>query len=200
MGKNGKLNTSPSIIRICLPAALGATACFFLWGLEPVYWLFTLPLIPVFLFMVSLAEVHDHGEQIHVQMLWTSINIEKKDIVRTRESFIEGIGILDVKRFVLPWGRIYFVHEWSTKPIQQQDSVWGGLVGSSALMLSGLVAARAGGIGRLRLEASHARIPAIIGTVALLLIFALTRKKMPAFANAALFVAAYMAGLVWEKN
>jgi hypothetical protein len=101
-----------------MPAMFGAMLCLFLWGMAPVFWLFALPVFPILVFMVSLAEVHDEGEQIRVKMWWKFTHIPKRDILSTGNSFLDGIGVLRLRRFMFPWGRIYFVHEWSTIPLQ----------------------------------------------------------------------------------
>lgn len=191
------METSPAVVRVWMPTILGAVAYLFLHNMQPVYWLFALPLLPILIFMVTLAEVHDEGQQIYIRMLWKSNRISKKDILRSDKSFLDGIGVLRLARFVLPWGRVYFVHEWSKRPVSDNNSspLW-DIVASAVVAISGFIAARVTDIRGLRIETSHARVFALVSAGVLLFLFAIARKKRPGFANFALFAATYLVGLV----
>jgi len=190
------VSTPPSVLRIWLPAMFGAMVCLFLSNMSPVYWLLVLPLLPLLIFIVALAEVHDEGRQIHVRRLWKSIYIPQEDIKKTSESFLDGIGVLHLRRFVFPIGRIYFVHEWSTRGPEKENSPIWGVLASAAMAISGFIAARAVNIPGFGFETPHARILAFVFAGALCVLFVATRRKKSGFANCMLFAAAYIVGLV----
>jgi hypothetical protein len=192
------VSLSPSVLRVCMPAALVAVVCLFLLHLPLLYWLFALLLLPIVVFMVTLAEVRDEGHQVLVKMLWNSARIAKEDILKTSDSLLEGIGVLRLRRYVFPWGGIYFVREWSTRTIAENRSFWLDLLASGALAISGFVAARATHMRGISFESSHSRILALVTAGGLCLLFLLTRKKQPSFANSALFAAAFILGLVQQ--
>jgi len=190
------VNMSPTVVRVWMPVFLGVAVCLFLSKISFVYWLlFALPLLPIVVFMVALAEVRDEGMQIQVKTVFKSMRIFKTDIVRTEESFLDGIGVLHLRWYVLPYGRIYFVRGWSTRAEEKQhSSAWNFSV-SVLLAISGFVAARAGDVSGLRVEASHARILALACAGSLCVWSVAVRGKRRSFANCLLFAAAYIIGL-----
>jgi hypothetical protein len=190
------VTTPKSVIRAWLPAFFVVAVCLFLSGKSPAYWLLILPLLPILIFMIALAEVHDEGRQIQIRRLWTSFHIPKEDILGTSKSFLDGIGVLHPRRFAFPFGHIYFVYEWSDKGPQTKDSAKWDLLASTAMAISGFFAARVVHIHGLGLEAPQSRILAIGLAGALCVLFAATRKKKSGFANCVLFIAAYIIGLV----
>jgi hypothetical protein len=190
------VTTPKSVIRVWLPAFFSAGVCLFLSSMEPVYWLLALPLLPMLIFMVALAEVHDEGRQIYVRRLWNSTRIPKEDMLVTDKSFLDGIGVLHLKRFVFPFGRIYFVYEWSDcGPEKENSSKW-DLLASTAIAISGFFGARAVLFRGFAFEAPHSRILALAFAAALCVSFAVTRRKRLGLANCMLFAAAYIIGLV----
>ncbi len=190
------MEMSPSVVRVWMPMIFAAVAYLFLHDMQPVFWLLALPLLPVLLFMVALAEVHDEGQQIYVKRLWKSCRILKNDVLGNNNSFIDGIGVLRLGRFVFPWGHIYFVHDWSNRPIAENISPIWEILASFLLAISGFVAAQAPDIRGLRIETLQARIIAFVLAGVLLFLFVVTRRKRQASANFALFAGTYVIGLV----
>jgi hypothetical protein len=79
-----------------------------------IYWLLAVPVVLLATFITTLAAVHNGDGQVFVKRWWASPKrILRKDVVSTAESVLEGIGQLRLRRFVPPWGRIYFLREWS---------------------------------------------------------------------------------------
>ena len=194
--RSARVSTPKSVIRIWLPAVFCAEACLFLSGMSPDYWLLAVPLVPIVVFMLTLAEVHEEGRQVHIERLWGSAQISKEDVLQMGESFLDGIGMIRPKRFVFPFGRIYFVHEWSTKKAEGENSSKWNLLASAAMAISGFFAARVVNIHGLAFSAPHARILGLVLAGGLCTLFAATRRRKPAFANCVLFAAAYIVGLV----
>jgi hypothetical protein len=194
--RRAKVTTPKSVIRVWLPVFFGVGVCLFLSSMSPVYWLLALPLLPVPIFMIALAEVHDEGQQIHVRRLWRTTHIPKVDVLRTSKSFLDGIGVSHLRRFVFPFGPIYFVHEWSTRgPEKEHSSNW-DLLASAAMAISGFFGARAISIHRLAFEAPHARILALAFAGGLFVLFTVIRKRKSGLANSILFAAGYTSGLI----
>jgi hypothetical protein len=102
-----------------MPALLTAWVCALFYGMPPLYWLLALPLLLTATFMSTLAEIRDEGRRIRVKRLWSSMDVPKADVVGTARSALEGIGALQLKRFVFPWGKIYFVSAWSKLGVAQ---------------------------------------------------------------------------------
>jgi hypothetical protein len=190
------VTTPKSVIRVWLPTFFSAGLCLFLSHMPLAYWLLALPLLPIVIFMITLADVKDEGQEILVNRLWISTHIPKGDVLATNKSFLDGIGVLHLKRFAFPFGRIYFVPEWSTKRHEKQNSSNWDLLGSAALAISGFVAARAVNIHGLTAQTPNARALALALAGALCFSFAATRQKKPGLANGMLFAAAYIMGLV----
>jgi len=191
------MTTSPSVVRVWIPTILGATVCLFLQHMSPVYWLFASPVLLILIFMVTLAEIHDEGPNICVRLLWKSRHIPREDVLRSDRSFLDGIGVLRLRHFVFPWGPVFFVYEWSTtREKEEEASFFSDLLVSAVLAISGFVAARAGDIGGLKIEAPQARILGLVSAGVLCVLFAVARRKASSFANFLLFVAAYLVGLV----
>src|SRR5579863_2656460 len=144
-----------SVVRVWAPVFLAVMMCLFLRHLAPAYWILGLPVLAIGVFMATLAEVHDEGRGMCVKLLWKSWHVREEDVLRTDESFLEGIGVLRLRGFVFPWGRIYFVREWSaTQPAERYSTFWDPLA-SAALAMSGFIAARAVSGHGLRIGASH---------------------------------------------
>jgi hypothetical protein len=175
---------------------LGAVVCLFLHDMAPVYWLLALPLLPILIFMVTLAEIHDEGTGIHVKMLWKSRHLPRTEVLSTNHSYLDGIGELRLRNPVFPWGRIFFVYEWSATQSRKDVPHFYSVLASAVLAISGFVAARAVDISSFRVETSHARALALFSAGTLCALFAIARRKAPSLANSILFLAAYLVGLV----
>ena len=211
--ENGmKSGTPPITIRLLLPIMF-SWACLLLGG-PSVYWLLALPLLLVTAFMTMLADVHDEGQTIRVKRWWHSIHIAKEDVVNIGPSFLDGISVLELRRFAFPWGRIYFVDEWSTVGTAAAERAKGygtdgtkpsfrravrAIIESITVAVFGFVAGRGTGasIHNFRIEASTARIEAIALAAALCVAFAIARSKKSSSAPLALYVAAWITGLVY---
>ena len=109
-----------------MPILMCAGMWLFMRDMAPIYWLFALPIIPLAAFMTTLAAVHDDGGPIFVKQWWAAPKrIPRTDVLSNGESVHGGIGKLRLRRFVLPWGGIYFVHEWSVTSKEKEISkVW----------------------------------------------------------------------------
>lgn len=204
-----KLSASPFVVTVWMPTMFILGVYLFFHGMAPEYWLIALPLVLVVFFMTTLAEVHDQGHQIRVKLLWHSMDVPKQEVVGIAQSFVKGVGVLRLRRFVFPWGRIYFVIDWSrigvvrpgpenersdaeAKPYHLARAV----LDSILMAISGFIAARAMRVvPNLGLETSTMRIGAFTLAGALCVVFAMARTRSPSFANVLLFVATFIAGL-----
>ncbi len=206
-----KLEISRFLMTVWMPGILTAIVCMFFYDAAPRYWLLALPLLLVLAFMTTLAEIHDRGGTLNVKRWWGSIEVAKQDVVESSPSFLDGISRLKLRRFVLPWGKIYFVPEWSklreTAQIETSGADSGAkgakalaALASFALAFSGFVAATAIRSRELdfRMRTSAARIEALVCVAVLGTLFLVTRKKSPSFANVVLFVATFIAGLAYR--
>jgi hypothetical protein len=196
---------------LAMPIMLAAIVCLFFYGTAPQYWLLALPFLLVLAFMTTLAEIHDDGEKVHVKRWWNSRHVAKHDVTAIGPSFLDGIRVLQLRHYVFPWGRVYFVAEWSNL---ENGSVGVGEESASReteppsfirtalesllVAVSGFVAARAISLDvqDFRIETSAARVGALIIAATLCVLFAVVRTKKPSFANVVLFVATWIAGLV----
>jgi len=194
-----------------MPALLTALVCSLFYGMPPQYWLLALPLLLAATFMSTLAEIRDEGHRIRVKRLWISVDIPKKDVVQTVQSALDGIGALQLKRFAFPWGKIYFVSDWSklgvVSPQRRESSTVGNARPKSsaraalwplAAAISGFLAARAMGSSAhgFRIETSVMRLAACVLAGALCVLFAISRTRRPNLANVVLFLATSAIGLI----
>ena len=165
------------------------------------YWLLGLPLLLIAIFMNTLADIQDEGQFVRLNMIWGSMSVERKNVVRTTRSFLDGIGILQLHRFVPPWGKIYFVTDWSTlgvaavEDINKADKHTGFMHTTFelvAMAASGFVAAWAmrSSIHDFRIETSNMRIMSIVVAGILCLVFAIARTKSRILANVGIFITA----------
>lgn len=114
MDRKPRFETPPSVVRVWMPSLMCIGIFLFLQHMAPIYWLGGVPVVALAMFMTTLAAVHDDGRQTYVKRWWAAPRrIPGKDVLGNDESALEGIGRLRLRRFVLPWGRIYFVREWS---------------------------------------------------------------------------------------
>ena len=192
-----------------MPALLTACVCALFYGMPPLYWLLALPLLLTATFMSTLAEIRDEGRRIRVKRLWSSMDVPKADVVGTARSALEGIGALQLKRFVFPWGKNYFVSAWSKLGVAQpresrtdsdapSPASAGAALWSLAAAVSGFLAARAMGSSPhgFRIETSVVRVAACILAGALCVVFAVSRTRSPSFANVTMFLGTFAVGLI----
>jgi len=205
-----KLSASPFVVRVWMPMMFFLGVYLFFHGTAPEYWLIALPLLLIAIFMSTLAEIRDQGHRIHVKTLWHSIDVPKEDVAGIAQSLVEGVGVLRLHRFVFPWGRIYFVADWSkfgvVSPEREDgaegeakpDSLARAIVESLVVALSGFLAARAirSSVHDVRVETFAIRAGACSLALALCVVFAIARTRRPSFANVVLFVAIFVVGLV----
>ena len=176
----------------------------------PEYWLIALPLVLIVLFMTTLAEIHDQGHRIHVSRLWYSIDVPKEDVAGISQSFVEGVGVMRLHRFVLPWGRIYFVSDWSkfgvvsagregekTEGEAEPHSFPRAVLETLVVAISGFLAGRAfrSSFHGVIVETLALRLVCAIFALMLCVVFAIARRTRPSFANVVLFVATLVLGL-----
>jgi len=125
------------------------------------------------------------------------------------QCILEGVGVLRLRTFVFPWGRIYYVSDWSKfgvespkRPVPGAGREAGRGSWQEAILeflaagISGFLASRAVGSGvyDLRLETSTARLVEFTLAGVFLILFFVTRTKRPSFANVVLFLAAFAVG------
>jgi hypothetical protein len=203
-----KLSASPFVVRVWMPMIVLLGVYLFFHGMAPEYWLVALPLVLIVIFMSTLAEIQDEGHRIHVKTLWHSTEVPKEDVASVAQSLLEGVGVLRLRRFVLPWGRIYFVSDWSKFGVspghekertdaQPKPYSWARVtVESLVVAISGFLAARAmrTGVHDFRLETSAMRIGMFTLAGMLCVVFAIARTRRPSFANVTLFVATFVVG------
>lgn len=206
-----KFKIQPIVVRVWMPVLFLAMMGLFLYGTAPRYWLVSVPLLLLFGFMNTLADIHDVGNRVRVNRWWSSVDIPKSEVTQVGPSFLEGISILRLRRFIFPWGRIYFVAEWSDVPVltvkqgkastgEQGESHNGvrNVLAACALAASGFASARvlSASVRDFRIESLAARAVALVIAGALCVLFALTRAKKTSLANVVLFGATWIAGLV----
>ena len=194
-----------------MPLLFLTMMCLFLHGMAPGYWLVALPVLLLLGFMNTLADVHDAGHMLCIKRWWNSVDVPKRDVTRIAPSFLNGIGVLQLRRFVFPWGRIYFVSDWSNvgtidarsegtalKRSSDVHSFVRNVLPSLAFAVSGFISARAISVNDsvFRIESPFARIIAFTIAVPLCAVFALTRTRKSSFANGVLFMATWIVGLV----
>jgi hypothetical protein len=183
--------------------------CLFLAGMAPVYWLLGLPVVVVAVFMSTLADIQHEGRRVVANTVWRSLNIPQGDVVRTAPSFLEGISVMRLRRYVFPWGRIYFVTDWSKfgslNPEEARMNEESKPRSSGRVLLETLVVAGSGfifGFGirsntkGFRIETSGMQIAAVGFAGLLMMVFAVARKRRPALANVVLWIATAIIGSV----
>jgi hypothetical protein len=203
-----KLVASPFVVRVWMPLLFVISMCLFLRGMAPEYWLLAVPVLLVAIFMSTLADVRDDDHRIVIRTIWKSLHISKKDIVKTTPSVLDGIGVLYLRQYVFPWGRVYFVADWSKLAATelQEESInsdskltfWAGaLLVPLAMAISGFlvgVAIRLN-IQSFRIEPAT-RMWAFTLAGLLCVVFALARTRKPSFANVVLFAATGIVGFI----
>ena len=79
-------------------------------------WLFTSLFLIAGLFGASLAIVELRGDVLRYRRLFKWTVVPPHDIVTARAVLPPLIGSMRLKRFVFPWGRLYFVLDSDTEP------------------------------------------------------------------------------------
>ena len=193
-----------------MPAIFLAQMILFFHGLNPVYWLVALPLLLVLGFMTTLAEIHDRGNTLQIKRWWRSWDVRKADIVRVSPTLLDDVHFVQLRQFVPPWGKVYFWCDWSSytaddvsHQVATNDSTgsWGhsmiDAIAPIALAVSGFICARAlRETDGFRIETASGRVEASVLSAAMCVVFLLLRKRRPSFANALLFWATCVVGLV----
>jgi len=182
----------------------------FFRGTPPRYWPIALPLMLIPLFMATLADIRYQGQRLLVKRLWTSMDVAQDDVIVMAPSFLEGVGVLRLRRFVFPWGGVYFVSDWSKFGVEGPDFEGGpgNAVGRSTVrtVIEWLVVAISGFIaGRtlssrahvIDIQVSAHRTAALLISLALGVLFVITQRSRPSFANVALFLAISLAGIIF---
>ena len=108
-GKRRCVSTDPSVATVWFPAILAAVVCTAFWGTTPLCCLFAVVFVPVLISLISLAEVNDGDNQVHIKLLWPSNHVSKADVLEVGNSFLPEIGVWRPRTPILPWGRVYFV-------------------------------------------------------------------------------------------
>lgn len=206
-----KPTISRFVMTVEMPILFAIGVYLFFQDAAPISWLPALPLLLVVTFMSTLAEIHDEGQTILVKRWWSSLRVIKTEIAIVGPSFLEGIRVLQLRRFVFPWGRIYFVAEWSslgtlsagageeiTSRKDEPYSLIPATLASFLAGISGFIAARtiSSDVQDFRIETFTPRVAAVAIAGALCVVFAIIRTRRPSFANVVLFLATWIAGLV----
>src|SRR5690348_9372966 len=110
-------NIPPSVITLWIPIIFAVELFLFLNGPHPQYWFIGVPALTLLGFMNTLAEVHRAGKQVRIQRWWGAIHVDKDEIIEISPSWLEGITRLRVRRFLPPWGVVYFVTDWSSNEL-----------------------------------------------------------------------------------
>jgi hypothetical protein len=200
-----------AVITLWMPALCSTGLFLFLNGLEPQYWVICIAVLPVLGFMNTLAEVRRQGKQIRIRRWWGSISVDESDIVDISRSVLQGIGRLRVRRFMPPWGVIYFVADWSNVEVLH-DSITVRQVDPPVdlrsrvadLFAAVLIAASGFALGRMLISDFHkfsiarlsSSILALTISALLAVLFIFSRKRHGTLAAVLLFVATLIAALV----
>ena len=213
-----KWTSDPSLVRIWAPVFIGFGVCFgFGRAPVPVNLLLPAPMLVLCVFMTSLAEVHDDGRTFRVKRWWGSVRLAKGDVLSVGPTFLEEIGVLKARRFVFPWGRVFFVHDWSTHqslanghaPNRSTEAARRSLareiIEKLVLLVgaaSGFVAGRWARANMLIFRISPMPKFEAAGIVAVLAVACyVVWKKFPGLQFLALYVAAWLLGLMqWRGN
>jgi hypothetical protein len=107
------MRVSPSVVRIWMPGLMTAGLCLFLYGQSLWAWLVGAPVFFLAAFMASLAQVRDDGSRVWIRRLWGTRSVPAKDVLARGRSFLDDIDVLRLRQPVFPWGRVYFVAQWT---------------------------------------------------------------------------------------
>lgn len=110
-------NIPRSVLTLWMPVILAAMLCLFLWGQSLIAWACSLPLWIVILFMLTLAEVRQEGNTVTYRRWLGSSRADDNEVLCVGQSRLRGTAYVELKRFVLPWGRVYFQTEWANEAL-----------------------------------------------------------------------------------
>jgi hypothetical protein len=110
-------NIPRSVITVWLPAILAAMLCLFLWGQSLAVWACTIPLWILIVFMVTLAEARQEGHTLVFRRWSHSSRVDDREVWRVGQSRLAGTGFIELRRFVLPWGKVYFQAGWANEDL-----------------------------------------------------------------------------------
>jgi hypothetical protein len=203
----------PTVVTLWMPAFFLLGMYLFLNGMRAQYWSICVPLVPLLAYMNTLAEIHSSGGKLRIKRWWGSVYIAKSEVLDISPSMLQGIGRLHFRRFMPPWGVIYFVTDWSTLELPEApsellsskpavatrervpDVLASVLMGGSGFVVGKMLS---GEFRTLSVEGTLANILALTIAGALGTSFLLTRKKTPTLANVLLYLAALIVAFVRE--
>ena len=113
-------DVSPTVVTLWMPAFFLLGMYLFLNGMPAQYWSICVPLVPLLVYMNTLAEIHSSGGKLRIRRWWGSMYIAKSEVLDISPSMLQGIGRLHCRRFMPPWGVIYFVTDWSTLELPER--------------------------------------------------------------------------------
>src|SRR5579884_2384520 len=200
-----------AVITLWMPVLISAGLFIFLKGLEPQYWLIWIAILPLLVFLNTLAEVQRQDKQIHIRRWWGSMFIDETEVIDISRSALRGVGRLRLRRFMPPWGVVYFVADWSKVEMQQRSVTprqvppLFHLRSRVANLFSAVLFAASGfALGRMLITDFHkflfarplASIPALTMSALLIMLFVFLQKRNGTLANVLLFIAMLIAALV----
>ena len=113
------------IVKVWFPFVL----LFGEWAvLRGAYHIIELALVPslLALFYLTAVQIKPESQAIRYRYfyLFKWLQIPYEEILDCRNSLVPGLGVLKLRRFALPWGRIYFVREEAVLqiPFRRQQS------------------------------------------------------------------------------
>jgi len=205
-----KLGGSQFLVRVLAPVFMILFSFMFAYGARPAHqiaaWALVFPVLLLALFMATLAEIRVNGQHVQIKWIWASTEALKRDVREMSPSFLSGISVLKLRRFIWPWGRVYFVTDWSEMGVTPEGRdnetrptpLFRAIVEFVVVACFGLLAGRttSGEIPDFRVVHSPGRIVAFLLAGILCLLFAVTRTKKPTLANVALWLSTWIVGLV----
>jgi hypothetical protein len=107
---------SALVIKLWLPlvATVGALGVF---GSDFLTWRFlpAIPLLCLSVFLASLAIVEVRGGILRYRLLFKWKELRSEDLVKAKSIWPPFIGSIQLRKPVLPWGRLYFVLDRNTE-------------------------------------------------------------------------------------
>jgi hypothetical protein len=98
------------LLRLWLPFILLLGVSTALWGGR--HWVvLSLPPVLVALFYLSAVQIRPGPKMLRWRRLFNWQDVPYENILECKVSIAPGIGLLRLRRFVFPWGRLYFVRE-----------------------------------------------------------------------------------------
>lgn len=182
-------------VRATFPILIICGMLLFLWQAPPIMYLLLVPVVPIVVFMATLGEFREHGNEIRIKTLFQSLCIPRPEVRSIERSFLEGISTTRLNRFVPPWGRVFYVEAWSNRdPEEDVPSRWDPLI-SILLAISGF--GTSWKVRLVHIQDFPIRIAALLVSAALFVSFALLRRRNRGLANCMLYIAGFVGALVW---